>query len=271
MGTARGNRTLNYWTPEQDRVLFSIAEKNADLTHAQVASLFTTTTGIPTSEDGVRNRLKRIRADIELNNLARQSPAHEEPFALTPVPEGEFVGFRMGFFDIETTGLTAMIGRLLSCSIADNFGNLSTATIIDLPGKTIIDDSVLAEWYRDELEKYDILVGWNSKLYDIPMLNARLMRWGRRPIRGDMMHADIMWNARPGKAGIRIGSSKLDNVAKFFRTRHQKTEIDWDTWTLAGTGDADAIAEVTRHGRADVLVTRDVFNHLKPLIKNIHR
>ena len=77
--------------------------------------------------------------------------------------------------------------------------------------------------------------------------------------------------ARAGSSGLRIGSSKLDNVAKFFRTKNQKSEVDWDTWTLAGTGDPDAIAEVTRHGRADVLVTRDVFNHVKPLIRTIHR
>ena len=259
------------WTTDQDRALYSIAEASAGLTHAEIATRFTRATGIPTSEDGVRNRLKRIRADIELNNLARTSPAHEEPFDLLPAPEGEFVGFRMGFFDIETTGLTAIMGRLLSCSIADNFGNLVTGTILDYPGKTIIDDSALAEWYRDQLEQYDILVGWNSKMYDVPMLNARLMRWGKRPMRGDMMHADIMWKARASSSGLRIGSSKLDNVAKFFRTKNQKSEIDWDTWTLAGTGDPDAIAEVTRHGRADVLVTRDVFNHVKPLIRTIHR
>lgn len=259
------------WQPQQDRVLFSLAESKPDLTNAQLAALFTQTTGVPTSEDGVRNRLRRIRQDIEINELARHAPESEERFAPIPVPKDEYVGFRIAFFDIEATGLTAMMGRMLCASIADNWGNVTTRTIIELPGESLIDDSRLAEWLRDELEGYDILVGWNSKLYDVPMLNARLMRWGKRPMRSDMLHTDPMWRARPGGGGIRIGSSKLVNVQKFFNVPNAKTEISWDTWQLAGAGDDDAMAEVVEHCEADTLVLRDVFNHLKPLIKNIHR
>lgn len=71
--------------------------------------------------------------------------------------------------------------------------------------------------------------------------------------------------------GSRIGSSKLVNVQKFFKTADSKTDVDWDTWNLASMGDEKAMDYVVEHCEADVLVLRDVFNHLKPLVRTIHR
>lgn len=182
---------------------------------------------------------------------------------------GEFVGFETVYWDLETTGLTAIMGRLLACAIADAWGRVRVFRVEDYPGATLIDDGPLAVAVRDALEDADHWVTWNGKLYDIPFLNARLLKAGERPIRSDIKHTDLMYYSR-GQF-VRIGSSKLDNVSKFVDSPNRKTPLDWETWQLAGLGDRAAMDLVVEHNVADVLVTRDVFAHLKPHIRNVHR
>lgn len=217
------------------------------------------------TKDSVQKKIRRLRE----SDTHPPVPEHEAGFVL-PEPEDGFVGLRLGFFDIEATGLNAIMGRMLAAAIADSWGNVTVRRADEFDRSSPLDDSGLAEWYRDELERYDVLVSWNGFGYDVPMLNARLLRWGKRPM-ADRMQIDAMWKAGGGRYGIRVGSRKLDNVAKFFRIEEAKTPLDWDTWQLAGVGDEAALAEVVEHNVADVLVTRRVFNHLKPMVRTIHR
>jgi uncharacterized protein YprB with RNaseH-like and TPR domain len=132
-----------------------------------------------------------------------------------------------------------------------------------------VDDGRLAVAIRKELETSDIIVGWNSILHDIPLVNARLAAANERPIRvGErhgVMHLDLMWYA--GGQSMKIGGRKLDTVARFFQCENQKTALDGETWQLAATGDRDAMDQVVEHCEADVLVLRDVFPHLAPGVK----
>jgi uncharacterized protein YprB with RNaseH-like and TPR domain len=254
-----------------DQALTAAKAANAAAPWSEVAAVVTAKAGTVVTADAVRNRSKRIEEQAALDLIRPPEPVGEEYFAAIPTPEDGYVGYRMTFWDIEATGLSAIMGRLICVSFADNWGNVTTRRVTDFPQTSPLDDSGLAVWARDELEKYDIAVGWYSTGYDIGMLNARLMRWGERPIRSDVVHLDPIYKARGGRYGVKIGSSKLDNVAKFFRLPVQKTEIDWDVWALAGMGDESAMDEVVRHCEADVLVTRLAFHNLKPLLKTLHR
>jgi len=256
------------WTSTDDRALFSIAESKPNLTHAQVAVLFTQTPGLPTSEDAVRNRLKRIKADIESNEMARVVSA-ESRIELPTIPRNAYIGPRICYYDIEATSLQGNVGRLLCCSFADAWGNVKTLRYTDFPGKTIIDDGPLAVAIRDELEKWDIWTGWNNRLYDNPFINGRLLKAGERPLRKDKIVLDLMYFAR-GQFS-RIGSSRLQSVSEFFRTETTKFPLSFDTWALAGAGDEVALDEVVSHCQADVLVTRQVYAHLGAHVTIMHR
>lgn|SRR5574338_12444 len=182
---------------------------------------------------------------------------------------GDFVGLDIGFFDLETTALTAIMGRMLCASFADGWGSISTIRIDQTDRNNQLDDRDLAVKTRDQLESFDIICGWNSKFFDIPFLNARLLRWEERPLRKDLKHIDLMYYARPPFA--RLGSSKLVNVQKFTHIEDSKTDVDWDTWQLAGLGDKDALNYVIEHCERDVMVLRGTFQRLKSHIVNIHR
>lgn len=257
------------WTPELDRKLLSLAEQDPDATHSQIAVRMTTATDLVVTEDMVRNRLRRVRGLITAQENLRSSPVDDRLFEIPAAPEGSFIGINTIYWDIEATALSAIMGRILACAFADPFGQTKVFRYEDYPGQSVIDDGPLCVAIRDELEKAGHWVTWNGKLYDVPMLNARLLKAGERPVRSDVLHTDLMYYSR-GQF-VRIGSSKLANVSEFVKSPNRKTPLDWETWQLAGTGDRGAMDLVCEHAEADVLVTRDVFAVLRPHVKNIHR
>lgn len=255
------------WTESMERALLSAATANPNARDTELAATLTETFGVPVTSNMARNKLKRLKEQLAVE--AMTPPEVDDRIEIPQAPKDTFVGFNIGFFDIETTDLKAFMGRMLGISIADSWGNIVSRTYKDFGGSSILDDSGLAEWTKNELEKYDILVSWNGKLFDKPFINARLMRGLMQPVRQDKMHIDLMYYA--GGQFMRIGSKRLVNVQKFLRVPSAKTEIDWDTWALAATGSDEALAEVMGHCDADVLVLRDVFARLKSLITIVHR
>ena len=179
-----------------------------------------------------------------------------------------WVGLSIAFFDLETTSLDASVGRLLCACIADTEGNVETFKITDYKGKSLIDDSKLAVAIRDRLEQYDIYCGWNSKLFDQPFLNGRLIQAGQRPLI-KKMHVDLMYMATG--TFVRIGRRSLENVAKVLQLPVQKEGLDKYEWSLAIAGDKPALDRIIEHCQADVLVLREAFHRLKVHISNIHR
>ncbi len=255
---------MSKWSTDFDRLLYSLVQKNKNSTWSSIAKRFTLASGSPVTADMVRNRFRRIQYEYEATDrIGLPNPL------IDPQQKADYAGFKMAFFDIETTDLKAFMGRVLGASIADEFGNVTHRTYADFNGRSILDDTPLVGWLRDELDKYDILVSWNGKLFDTPFVNARLIRGLELPTRMDKMHIDLMYYAKGSL--MRVGSAKLANVAKFLNVKHQKTDISWEVWQRAAVGDQEALTEVMDHCDADVLTLRDVFVRMKPLIKNIHR
>lgn len=253
----------NTWSEMEDRVLFSMREQYPTERWSHVARAVSSKLGRPVSKDAARNRYARIMDDM----------VHQPIIGAQPLEEGwkptDYAGFRMAFYDIETTDLGAMVGRVLCVSIADEFGMVTTRTYADFKGKSILDDVPLVNWTRDELAKYDIWVGWNSVLFDQPFLNARLLKGDEWPLRQDRMHLDLMYQFKGRKS--RFGSAKMDNVAKALGVPNQKTPLSFDLWERASVGDQEALEGVVEHCEADVLVLRDIFARSRRLIHQVTR
>ena len=252
------------WTDNMDRALYSIRRELGDKPWRKVAAEFSKRTGIAVSADTVRNRYSRIEDELDFVTLA-PTEAVEKPT--------DYAGFRIAFYDIETTDLGALMGRVLAISIVDEFGVLTHRTYADFPGKNILDDSGLIDWFLEELEQYDMVVTWNGKLFDQPFINARALKGLVVPPRGgnSMMHLDLMYVFKGAK--VRFGSAKLDNVARALGVANQKTPLDFLTWEKASVGDMDALALVQEHCDADVRTMRDVFAYpgVKRLVTQVYR
>lgn len=177
-------------------------------------------------------------------------------------------------WDLETSDLKALMARIFCCSFMPIVDGVKTKPYTfhlqegRFKGKSKIDDSRLCIAIRDELEKYNCIVGWNSKLFDLPLLNARLAKHGQRPCRVQF-HADMMWYA--GGSSMRIGSRKLDNVQKFFKLGEEKTPIDWECWQAVAAGDLKAMKTVVEHCEADVKVLSEAYWKLLPYVATLHK
>lgn len=175
-------------------------------------------------------------------------------------------------FDLECTSLSGMIGRILCCSFKDITPDQNTKVRTfraDKPPyrqKDIVDDGKLAVAIRDELESYNIIVGHNSKLFDVKFLNARLLKIGERPLR-PTWHVDTMWIVR---SKFRI-SSKLANVQQFLGLPDAKTPIEWDQWARGAAFDAKAMNEIVTHCEQDVKVLEQAYWKLLPSIARLEK
>lgn len=178
-----------------------------------------------------------------------------------PEPKS-FIGLTLGFFDIETTFSTQPI--MLYGAIADSWGNVQQF----YKGRDITDDRELVNSYARALEEYDILVGWNSKAFDVPVLSGRLAYHRLRPlIKGK--HVDLMWYSTG--SSMRIGKRSLQSVSEYFNTNNKKSPLTVRIWDKAMSGSEEDYRLIQEHCDADVLVLREVFGSLKDQIQNIHR
>lgn len=178
----------------------------------------------------------------------------------------EFVGLTIAYFDLETTYSSQP--RILCASLADAWGRTESLTLHTNPGDTWLDDGPLADAIARRLEDFDIVVSWNGKLFDQPVLNGRLAfhslrQWEPR------LHIDAMYLASGNS--MRIGRRSLDSVSKFFGAPIHKTPLDVQIWDRADHGSEDDYRLIVEHCEADVLVLRETFGRLKRQIKNIHR
>jgi uncharacterized protein YprB with RNaseH-like and TPR domain len=173
-----------------------------------------------------------------------------------------YVGLSIGYFDIETTFSTQPI--MLYGAIADAFGNVRQFR----KGDDITDDSALVAAYAKALSEYDILVSWNGKLFDVPVLQGRLA-FHRLPPLQLQMHIDLMYYATGQFA--RIGRKSLQSVSEYFEVENKKTPLRVRQWDGAMSGKPEEYAKIVEHCDADVLVLRDVFPVLKRFVRTIHR
>lgn len=191
---------------------------------------------------------------------------------------------KVRFFDTESTDLQGNFGRLLSYSrvdlpVPDCKGGAKCdcrkecvtfrRDVAPWRGRKVTDDRKLVLAIREDLEDADMIVGWNSILHDIPLINARLAAYGERPVkvgeRYGTAHLDLMWYA--SGSSMKIGGRRLENVAKFFASPHQKTPLLPGVWADASAGDKDSMDFIIEHNEYDALVTRDVWVHLAPYVK----
>lgn len=255
------------WTQPMDRALLQVIEDSPDSSWTERAAALSAALVVPITADMARNRSARVEEDIR---LAKMTPRPESAVDIPAVPEGDYVGFDMAFFDIETSGLNAWGSEMTVACIVDQFGKATVRDRFEFKQDSVLDDAGLLEWVRDELEKYDILVGWYGTMFDLPYINAKLVEHGLTVMR-DKMFLDPCFKTRGGRYGLKVGSSKLKNVAKWLNTPTQKPEVEWNTFRKASFGDPEAVAELRQRCEDDCRAMRDIFPHIKPMIRTIHR
>ena len=184
------------------------------------------------------------------------------------------LGPSIAYFDLETTDLKPEFGLILCCAVLTYpSGEWNVFSILDEERNEdgeLVDIQTAVE-IRDCLEQHDIIVGWNSKGFDVPFLNTRLDLRGERKLHTHL-HIDPMYCYR-GWHGVKPSSSSLKSVLEFYDAPFQKLEIPKKVWQSAKNGSRNAIKKLVDRSKSDVEGTAWVTSRAfkAGLIKNIGR
>ena len=208
------------------------------------------------------DRSRNIHSDEPVSDLrifSKLSQGEREAILL-----GEDERFKVVCFDFEATHLKANVGRILCCSFKPLGADTYTFSALEprFRKADVYDDGALALAIIEELEHFDILIGWNSKQFDVKFINARSMQAGHRT-KDKQYHVDGMWSWRSKAAAW----SGLAAVQQFIDSGGaEKTSVKWDQWMRAIGWDQSlresAMAEIIHHCELDVVVLEEVYKKL---------
>jgi len=173
----------------------------------------------------------------------------------------QMVQYKMGYLDIETTGLDADFSTILTWSIKEKDGKVVFDCITK---KELFDngnEKRILESLLKEMKKYKILVGYysGSMHFDIPYIRTKMLRYNLDfPEYGSIYHFDL-YNVV--KSRLKLSRSSLDNVCNYLGI-NGKTKFDKDWWRKAHWGDPEALKYVLLHNIGDVEITEKLHNRL---------
>lgn len=169
---------------------------------------------------------------------------------------------RFAAVDIETTALDASYGRLICICIKHETEDKVRTKYI----RWSKDELSLLKWMQKQYEDIDVLITWNGKRFDIPFINARLMRHGLSPLE-PKKHMDLMYQAMK----LRTRGARLDGFAKDMGLEYQKIDVPASDWVLAAEGNANAVKRIVEHCERDVHMTQEAAVKCRPMIVRITR
>lgn len=171
------------------------------------------------------------------------------------------------FWDIETTNLSANFGFI----VCVGFKRLGEATkvvsIADYPksfAKKHYNDFFVVQEAKKIIEASEVICTHYGSRFDLPFLNARLIKHGLTPVPPDIPHIDT-W--RISRYKLQLNSNRLATIAEYFNLG-TKSPVTSDAWLGAMSGDQKSIDYVVKHCKLDVDILERVYMKLRPLITN---
>lgn len=188
------------------------------------------------------------------------------------------------FFDLETSGLSSGAGTVAFLAAFGRYrhtDNLNTALsvtqflLLDYPGEAVFLEQI--QMQLSDIESDPVVVSYNGKSFDIPLLRSRLVMNGLQPFAVkhlDLLHpARLLWKTiLPSCSLTEIEKSVLDFDRGLDLPGSQAPEA-WFAFLKNGTWDAlDKICEHNAHDLHGLALLFDRINRTsnKPLYAHKH-
>lgn len=174
-------------------------------------------------------------------------------------------GERIGFFDIESTNLTATFGYLLSYAIKRAGGEVLKRCITPADIRAKRYDKRLCQQFIEDCNEFDRLIGWYSARFDVPFMRTRCVYHGLDfPPFGSFFHTDAWFVCR---SRFKLHSNRLEAACTFFDIPSKGHRLTPQVWQAAAAGDQKALDFIMAHNVEDVESTEAVWNKLCPFTK----
>lgn len=136
--------------------------------------------------------------------------------------------------------------------------------------KDIEDEKKILEKLWQLMDEADIIIGHNSKRFDIKRINARFIKHGMQPP-SPFRQIDTLQIA---KKHFAFTSNKLEYLAKYLGCKQKKLTkrkyAGFELWRECLSGNKDAWKEMELYNKQDVLVLEEVYNRLIPWDNSIN-
>lgn len=212
----------------------------------------------------------------QLNMLGGFKRLRDEEF---PKPEELQEGPKVLFFDIETAPVVAYVWGLWENNVGLNqiksdwyvlsfaakwAGNNEVIYFDQSQAKDIENDKNILKEIWKLLDEADIIIGQNSKKFDIKKLNARFIEHGFQPP-STFKHIDTLQIA---KKYFGFTSNKLAYMTDKLCTKYKKLShakfSGFELWRECLKGNPEAWREMREYNEVDVLSLEELFQKLSP-------
>lgn len=168
---------------------------------------------------------------------------------------------RIGFYDIETSNLSADFGIVLSYCILSNDGKIYKRIITPEEIKSgVFDKNLLREFCRD-VRKFDRIIGYYSLKFDAPFLRTRCVYHKLNfPLFREIKHTDAYFVV---KRNLNMHSRRLGVVAPFFGIAAKGHPLNGEVWLKCLSGNKKALRFVQVHNEEDVYSLKKLWNRIE--------
>lgn len=125
------------------------------------------------------------------------------------------------------------------------------------------DDKRLVKGFWKLLDRADVIIGHNSKAFDIKKLNTRFMFNGLTPP-SSYKHIDTFIAA---KSAFGMTFNKLDYLTKYLDIG-RKTHTDFGLWIACDKGNKKALKQMRDYNMQDVKLLEDMYLRIQGWISN---
>lgn len=108
------------------------------------------------------------------------------------------------------------------------------------------------------LSEADVVCGWNSRRFDVPVMLTEIMMAGLEPP-SPFQQLDLLLGVRKK---FSFHSNRLGEVAKILDTPRKLENSGFSLWLRVMDGDEDARAEMESYNRGDVEATEAIYRRL---------
>lgn len=167
---------------------------------------------------------------------------------------------RIGFLDIESTNLKADFGIIICYQIKDINSKTIYGRAITKKELTDCLDKKMVEDCIEDMKKFDRLVTYYGKGFDVPFIRTRAVAMGVPfPPFGEILHDDMYFIM---KHRFRLSSNRLENACRILTGATEKTRLDGDHWIKALQGDKEALDYILDHCKKDVLELEKLYHKI---------
>lgn len=167
---------------------------------------------------------------------------------------------RMGYFDLETTGLRGDYDFVISWCIFDPKEDVMYSDTVQT--EDIISgnfDKKVIKSLLKTMSKFDVLVTYYGTRFDIPFARTRAYANGFEFFNmGTIKHIDVYNTVR---SRLSLTRNSLEKACALFGIEG-KNHISAEIWRRASFGNPKAIAYVLDHNMRDVRILRSLFEKL---------